>query len=151
MINRAELAQWARGIKGRELSLSQFHGYICQREACSPRTREGAGTGSIKRVKSSGCSACPHRYPWKLCEQHRTECWGLHCKASWGTPPASASFSQLPSLAQSHGELFWDFHSAQMAFPSLESLVSNHICTSDSAFPVQPMFSPTRAIISRLS
>lgn len=62
VINRAELAQWARGIKGRELPLSQSHGYICQREACSRRTREGAETGSISRVKSSGYSVCPHGY-----------------------------------------------------------------------------------------
>lgn len=50
----------------------------------------------------------------------------------------SASFSQLPS--QSQEELFWDSTPAQMAFPSLESLVNNQICINDSAFPVQLCF-----------
>lgn len=61
---------------------------------------------------------------------------------------------QLPSpssllLHTPMGSFFGTSTPAQMAFPSLESLVSNQICTSDSAFPVQLMCSPTRRIISR--
>lgn len=61
-------------------------------------------------------------------------------------PSPSSPLWHIPT-----GTCFGTSTPAQMAFPSLELLVSNQICTSDSAFPVQLMFSPTRGIISRLS